>query len=206
MTSHGVPPDAPPGQERWPGHWTPSVEAEPLRHTLPAGALHGLQAALPLTENVPNSHTVQSVSPSPAVYLPEGHTVHVAVAAEVDPEGPCLPAAHAAPEHVEAPEDAPYFPAGQSSHVAAADEVAPSCAYVPAAHREPAQEDAPEVKKRVDVHVSTGRKSGKDSEHVDTIIHFCVSGCTYACCVINVSMPCFIVCCTAYTHTHTDIM
>ena len=103
MTSRGVPPDAPPGQERWPGHWTPSVEAEPLRHTLPAGALHGLQAALPLTENVPNSHTVQSVSPSPAVYLPEGHTVHVAVAAEVDPEGPCLPAAHAAPEHVEAP-------------------------------------------------------------------------------------------------------
>ena len=107
MTSRGVPPDAPPGQERWPGHWTPSVEAEPLRHTLPAGALHGLQAALPLTANVPTSHAVQSVSPSPAVYLPEGHTVHVAVAAEVDPAGPYRPAAHAEPEHELAPAKKP---------------------------------------------------------------------------------------------------
>ena len=59
MTSHGVPPDAPPGQERCAGHWTPLVDTEPLRHTLPAGALHGLQTALPLEENVPNSHVVQ---------------------------------------------------------------------------------------------------------------------------------------------------
>ena len=100
MTSRGVPPDAPPGQKRCAGHWTPSVvEAVPWGHTLPAGALHGLQAALPLTANVPTSHAVQSVSPSPAVYLPEGHTVHVAVAAEVDPAGPNLPAEHMVPVH-----------------------------------------------------------------------------------------------------------
>ena len=102
------------------------------------------------------------------------------------------------------PEDAPYFPAGQSSHVAAAAELAPSCAYVPAAHKEPAQEDAPEVKKRVDVHVSRGGKSGKASEHMDTIINLCVSGCTCACYVIYASMPCFIVCYSI--SAHTDIM
>lgn len=100
MTSRGVPPDAPPGQERWLGHWTPSVEAEPLRHTLPAGALHRLQAALPLAANVPTSHVVQSVSPSLAVYLPAGHKVHVAVAAEVDPAGPNFPGEHTVPLHL----------------------------------------------------------------------------------------------------------
>ena len=41
----------------------------------------------------------------PGPYLPAAHAVpeHVAVAAEVDPAGPYRPAAHAEPEHVEAP-------------------------------------------------------------------------------------------------------
>ena len=64
MTSHGVPPDAPPGQERCAGHGTPSVvEAVPSGHTLPAGALHGLQGALPWAANVPNLHGEQEALP-----------------------------------------------------------------------------------------------------------------------------------------------
>ena len=41
----------------------------------------------------------------PGPYLPAAHAEpeHVTMAAEVDPAGPYRPAAHAVPEHVEAP-------------------------------------------------------------------------------------------------------
>ena len=47
------------------------------------------------------------------VYLPAGQSMHVALAAEVDPTGPDLPAAHAEPEQVEAPDSLEYVPAVQ---------------------------------------------------------------------------------------------
>ena len=49
----------------------------------------------------------------PEVYLPAGQSMHVALSAEADPTGPYLPAAHAEPEQVEAPDSLEYVPAVQ---------------------------------------------------------------------------------------------
>ena len=60
------------------------------------------------------THTTHTLStPAVAEYLPAGHDVQAAAAEEVDPTGPCVPAAHTEPEQVEAPTTAEYLPASQ---------------------------------------------------------------------------------------------
>ena len=60
------------------------------------------------------THTTHTLStPAVAEYLPAGHDVQAAAAEEVDPAGPCVPAAHTEPEQVEAPTTAEYLPASQ---------------------------------------------------------------------------------------------
>ena len=105
MTATGLPPSAPPGQTRWPGHAVPSADREPGRQTLPAGALQAVQLAAPSSEKVPKPQPSQVEAPSTAENLPAGHDVHVAATEEVDPTWPYLPAAHKEPEHIEAAEE-----------------------------------------------------------------------------------------------------
>ena len=63
------------------------------------------------------THTTHTLStPAVAEYLPAGHDVQAAAAEEVDPAGPCVPAAHTEPEQVEAPTTAEYLPASQLVH------------------------------------------------------------------------------------------
>ena len=65
------------------------------------------------------THTTHTIStPAVAEYLPAGHDVQAAAAEEVDPAGPCVPAAHTEPEQVEAPTAAEYLPASQSMQTA----------------------------------------------------------------------------------------
>ena len=67
------------------------------------------------------THTTHTLStPAVAEYLPAGHDVQAAAAEEVDPAGPCVPAAHTEPELVDAPTTAEYLPAAQSEQVSLA--------------------------------------------------------------------------------------
>ncbi len=66
---------------------------------------------------LPAPHLVQALDPAVGWYLPAGHDVQTAVAEEVDPTGPYLPAAQEEPVQVEtvaAPTSAEYLPASQS--------------------------------------------------------------------------------------------
>ena len=80
MTATGLPPSAPPGQTRWPGHAVPSVAREPERQTLPAGALQAVQLAAPSSVKVPKQQPSQVeavVAPSTAENLPAKQLSHL---------------------------------------------------------------------------------------------------------------------------------
>ena len=84
--------------------------------------------------------------------------MHIAVAAEMDPPGPYLPAAHAEPEHVAdevAPAALEYVPAGQQVH-----SVAPALEYVPAGQE--AHVDAPASD---DLPTDSGESAPKSQRH-----------------------------------------
>jgi hypothetical protein len=81
MTATGTPPSAPPGQTRLPGHAVPSVDREPGRQTLPAGALQTVQLAAPSAEKVPKPQSAQAeavVAPLAAENLPASQLEQVA--------------------------------------------------------------------------------------------------------------------------------
>ena len=63
---------------------------------------------------------------------------HVAAAADEDPSGPELPAAHGAPEHVEVPGADVKVPAAHAEHVAEAAHTEPSGPKLPAPQGVPA--------------------------------------------------------------------
>jgi hypothetical protein len=82
MTIVGDAPEAPPGQERWPGHSWPSFDAEPLGHVWPAGASQLEHTDADEAEKSPNSHevhTVADVAPVSFENVPMLHGVHAAV-------------------------------------------------------------------------------------------------------------------------------
>ena len=68
---------------------------------------HGVQlvsdAAPTAADHVFRGQLVHSPAPSVAEYVLAGHGLHVAVAAEVDPTGPYVPAVHGDPAHASEP-------------------------------------------------------------------------------------------------------
>jgi len=74
MTIVGDAPEAPPGQERWPGHSWPCFDTEPLRHVWPAGASHlehiDADVAPVSSENLPALHRAHAAVPTSSENLP----------------------------------------------------------------------------------------------------------------------------------------
>jgi hypothetical protein len=99
---------------------------------LPASqSLHtSLLEAPTFSPYLPAPQLAQAVAPTAAANLLAGHDVQLAVAEEVEPLGPYLPASHGEPEHVVEASVAEYVPASQL--VQTVEAVAAE--YVPAAH------------------------------------------------------------------------
>jgi len=115
----GDAPEVPPGQERWPGHFSPSFDAEPSVHAWPAGASHLEHTDADESEKWPNSHAVHTDANVPE-NLPASHLEQL-----LEPSFEYLPSSHV-PEHVEAPVVAENLPASHWEHSP------PSFEYLPA--------------------------------------------------------------------------
>jgi len=110
MTIVGDAPEAPPGQERWPGHSWPCFDAEPLGHLWPAGASHLEHIDADEAEKRPTSHAVHTDADVSSENLPASHLEHAIE--------PCLE----------------YLPASQGWHAWLPAPSRPSLLYSPAAH------------------------------------------------------------------------